>query len=262
MLLAGFIGVALAASSPTAEPVSPRQSVYRVSWWGDSAVAVGTSAFGLTAYLLQDEIIHPRCPCDVSEVPQFDRGAIGNQNQEVDRWAQYLSIAGLVPPMVIDFFDVGFGVAFAEDLVVFGEAMGVSFALTTLLKFTTQRPIPRVYAGQDPLALVTPGGYRAFYSGHVAMAATALTVGAMTWTYRHGPTAWPWILDGAVGLALSVGVIVSGGHFLSDVVVGVIAGAGIGVAVPLLHRRTGFSGQTLTLVPSQNGAAVAWIGVF
>ena len=71
----------------------------------------------------------------------------------------------------------------------------------------------------------------------MAMAMTALTAGAMTWTYRHGLHAWPWVLDGVVGALLGAGVLISGGHFYSDVALGAATALAIGAAIPMAHRR-------------------------
>ncbi len=244
---------AMAAAPALASEGASSQSVYVVSPWLDSALTVAGTLVGATPYFIQERLIHTRCPCDPREVPAFDRWAIGLANPAVDHYALILSIAGIAPPFLVSLIDLGpRDTAFWEDFIVMGEALALSFAACTLVKFTTQRPIPRVFVpGQDPVAEVTPGGYRAFYSGHVAMAVTALTAGAMTWTYRYGPSWWPWALDATVGVLLSTGVILSGGHYISDVVVGAGAAVAFGVLVPMLHRRE--RGPRISLAPAARG---------
>jgi membrane-associated phospholipid phosphatase len=63
----------------------------------------------------------------------------------------------------------------------------------------------------------------------------------MTWTLRHGDTAWnrtwPWLVTGLVGGSVAAERVLAGRHFVSDVLVGAATGAAIGILVPYLHAR-------------------------
>lgn len=92
---------------------------------------------------------------------------------------------------LFDFLELGATQAFLEDMTVYLETLSVNGAFTTPSKHTTQSPLPKVYAGQDPELASDPAGYRAFYSGHVSTVFSALSAASMAPTYRHGFSPWP-----------------------------------------------------------------------
>jgi membrane-associated phospholipid phosphatase len=134
----------------------------------------------------------------------------------------------------------GFGV----DAAIIAEATVLALDVNQLTKLLVARERPYVHA-RPPI----DGGPRphsddddvSFFSGHTtavfALAASSATVATMR-GYRWAPAIW--IVGG--GLAATTGYlrIAADRHWLSDVLVGLLVGAGIGVAAPLLfHSSTG-----------------------
>jgi len=64
-----------------------------------------------------------------------------------------------------------------------------------------------------------------------------LSAAAMTYSYRYGPSVWPWMITAGVGSLEAAGRVASGRHFYSDVMVGAAAGTAIGIMIPLIHKR-------------------------
>jgi membrane-associated phospholipid phosphatase len=250
--LAAALAIAATAGDP-AQPAGARE-VYRVYPAADAALIAAGAAGSFVPWLLEDHIIDPRCPCDRSEVPRFERFAIGLDHQaaalasDVTLW---LSVAG---PLAADLVLTRGGPAFWQDTIVFAQALLLNGAIMNLFKYTLQRPIPLAYAG-DPEWIGDLGSYRAFYSGHVSTVFTALTAAAWTIRLRHGEQVWPWIVAGAVGTSVGVERVLGGHHFPSDALVGALAGAAIGTAVPLLHARRDAPGRVM-IVPQGGGIAV------
>jgi membrane-associated phospholipid phosphatase len=230
------------------------QSVYAVDLPADLTVSAVSAAGIAVPYALSDQLITPRCPCSASEVPSFDRGAIGNHNHALDV-ASDLEVGALfVAPVLADAAAVGFRPELAEDTVVFAETLLVNGALVTAAKYIVQRPLPRTYAG-DPSLLNSPGGYRSFYSGHTSTTAAALGVTAMTLRYRYGQMVWPWIVDGVITGLVATQRVLAGRHFPSDVAIGAVMGTAVGIAVPALHHRA--AAVHLAVAPVEGGAALS-----
>ncbi len=141
------------------------------------------------------------------------------------------------------------------DAVLVLEAAGVASDVNLAFRFATARQRPFAWAAaQDPRG-PQPSPSRdenmSFYSGHATMmfslATAAGTVATMR-GYRWAPLVW------AVGVPFAVVTgylrIASDDHWMSDVLVGTAAGAGMGAVIPLLaHSR-------VRIVPTTGGASV------
>ena len=244
---------------PTDRPVAS-VSVYRVDLAWDIPVSVVAGASIIVPYALTDSIIHPHCPCPVSEVPWFDRWVIGYASDAVDTVSTVTAGLAMVAPLAVDLVDVGLSTPFLEDFVVIAQTELVNGALVTLAKYTVQRPIPRVYSPALPAVVSSPADYRSFYSGHTSLTFAALTAMSMTWTLRHGDAWWPWVVTGVVGTSVALERLFAGRHFPSDVVVGAAAGTLVGLAVPWLHARARLGPGTVEIAPSPEGVMLAWQG--
>lgn len=131
------------------------------------------------------------------------------------------------------------------DAMLYAETTSLTLALTDMVKLAVRRPRPRAYIDaelhkDDPsYSNVSTDSALSFFSGH---ASTTASIGA-TATYLafvRAPHSWrPWAtlaLASALTTFVSVERVRAGKHFPTDVLAGAIAGAGIGVIVPHLHR--------------------------
>ncbi len=83
-------------------------------------------------------------------------------------------------------------------------------------------------------------GQRSFYSGHVAATATATFFAAKAYSdFNPDANGKVFVWAGAAVLPATVGVLrmEAGQHFLTDVLLGYVLGAGTGILVPELHKR-------------------------
>ena len=146
------------------------------------------------------------------------------------------------------------------DGVMYAESIAITQAFTGATKIGVRRPRPIDY---QHCQVSTTGECAntdmqlSFFSGH------ASTTGAIsaTATYlafiRSGPrAARPWITLG-VGTLLTTFVsyerVRAGEHFPTDVIMGSLAGAGIGVLVPHFHHRPHYEEKSYCAPP-------VWIG--
>jgi membrane-associated phospholipid phosphatase len=218
-----------------------RTTVYQVSL---SSLPVAFAGLGLVLIpaVFARRLIKKKGTGSAAEVNSLDRLAIGRDSQLAEWLSNVGTIVGIATPFAIDWLDTGGKRdAFLQDAVVFGQALALTGALNTAVKYIVQRPLPETYAGEVKDRRDKPRGYRAFYSGHVSSLATSLAAGCATARRRHGrlPLRWPWLLSAALTGLVGLGRILSGKHFPSDVLVGAPVGAATGVLVPLLHARRG-----------------------
>ncbi|MBI5544536.1 MAG: phosphatase PAP2 family protein [Deltaproteobacteria bacterium] len=248
LLVVLLAGQALAATPPTTRA----DSLYAITPAVDGALIVGGLVGSGVPYLIADDVIDRRCPCNPNEVNGFDRWVIGNHSNAALTLSDISLGLALALPVALDRLDVDSNLTWLEDVTVYVEGLALNGALVSIAKVVFQRPFPRTYAGQDDLASQA-GGYRSFYSGHLALTFSALSTTAYTWTARHGGAAWPWVAIVGYGAGVGALMLAAGYHFPTDLLVGAAIGTGLGVLVPALHRRRPAG---LALVPTANGIAL------
>lgn len=256
-ILAALGGIS-ALSLPTSA-LAADGSVYHVSPWVDGPVIFAASLGSLIPALNDRHLLHARCPCNPGEVNALDRHVIGNDSRTAGVISDVtVGLAVLAPP-ALDVYALGATQQLVEDLSVYAEVLSVSGAFVTLSKYTVQRPIPRVYAGQASAA--DPTNYRSFYSGHTDLAFSALAAAAVTTDLRYHWGAWPWLVTAVVGLSVAEERVLAGNHFYTDVAMGALAGTFFGVTIPLLHKLDS-PDQTVSVGGTRDGLQLSWARYF
>jgi membrane-associated phospholipid phosphatase len=127
-----------------------------------------------------------------------------------------------------------------EDALLIAEATMIAADVNQLTKLLVGRERPFVHALTRDQKAITPqpsDNNLSFFSGHTteafALAVASGTIGTMR-GYRWAPLAWP--VGGAVAAMTAYLRIAADEHWLTDVVVGAVVGAGIGFAVPYLFH--------------------------
>ncbi len=241
-------------------PKTAAQSIYKTHPSIDLPVTLVAGGGTLIVYAFGDHFINRRCPCDKGEVNSFDRQAIGNHSGAAEWFSDVAVGAAIAGPVIADWYDVGAGSAFKEDMEVLAETLAVNGALVTAMKYSVQRPLPRTYEGEATY-VGSARGYRSFYSGHASTTAAALTAAAQTARLRHGAGWLPWLAAVATSVGVGIERVAAGKHFYSDVAAGVFMGSVVGTAVPYLHARDA-ARVRLTFVPMPGGFAASWSARF
>ncbi|HKO48828.1 MAG TPA: phosphatase PAP2 family protein [Polyangiaceae bacterium] len=131
------------------------------------------------------------------------------------------------------------------DAFMYAEALSFTLAMTNVVKIAVRRPRPIAYIEADAhkddpdYANNNTDSALSFFSSHAAITATVSATATYLAFARAPRTARPWItLAMGVGLTTFVSIerVRAGQHFPTDVIAGSIAGAGIGLVVPHLHR--------------------------
>ena len=186
---------------------------------------------------------------DRSKLIGIDRGAL---SQTIDPNASGISNFGLFTAIafaVVDPVISGFRQDSVQtgivDAIIYTETISVTFALTNLTKMAVRRPRPNAYLEAEAhkndanYANSKTDSALSFFSGHASITAS---VGATATYLAFARSKSPLrpvltlIVATAVASVTSYERVRAGAHFPTDVIAGSIAGAGVGVLVPHLHR--------------------------
>ncbi|MGB0932472.1 MAG: phosphatase PAP2 family protein [Chitinophagales bacterium] len=125
----------------------------------------------------------------------------------------------------------------------FLEAGFINYSLLALVKETVKRKRPYLYDREIPYELrQRPAATSSFYSGHTSMTAGYYFMAAkMFHDFNPDSKLRPLVWGTAAIVPAITGMLrVRGGkHYPTDVLVGYIVGAAVGILVPQIHRRKG-----------------------
>jgi len=258
-----------------------RSNPYKVDPVTDISIISLALAFGAFSQIVLDsgEIV-PQQPQDPSRLNSFDQFTV----RQADPWAGPISdwaVFAMLGWAVADPIAAGVrdGAGPGVDLgVMYAETLALAWAAANTAKLIVRRPRPRAYQeqkrlidlyGKENAPNISETDYGvSFFSGHTAMAAAVSSTASYHAFVRDPDHARPWITLG-VGSTLTTLVAIqrvrSGAHFPSDVVAGALAGVGIGLLVPHLHRETKADTASAITAPQPlrgRGPQLSWSGAF
>lgn len=200
-----------------------------------------TGVFVLGGYLLD------RVPVDTEktwkrEFFPFDESVKTKISPQAAALSDVLLLASVVIPPAAR---AGNGVdeECGKSTLLYGQALGAGFFLTSAVKILVQRPRPYTY-NPDPFVRKYAekegrDSRLSFFSGHSSMSFTAAVAGSYLFALSSRQSesrAAMWALELALASATANLRVRAGKHFYSDVLVGALVGTGIGFAVPYLHQ--------------------------
>lgn len=250
-------------------------------------LAIGTMWL-VTELGILDDFATPFEPAPYDRIGRVDRSAVGMWNPDFHNASDVLLVGAFLSPFLFNGIDHAiWGKERAQvgrwiwtDLVIVLEAVVIAGALTNMAKsaFTRYRPYTYIAAndpeaydaiqGDETLrtslqeATEDPGSALSFWSGHTALAFTALCASATLLTYKHrdrhpGPLFAMWGGTIGAGAVMAVLRVRSGMHFPTDVLVGAMVGAAIGIVVPALHVNRKLRDVAITPMTLREGGGVA-----
>lgn len=241
------------SAEPKASITPPSKATFDSDPIADGAIiGISLGAAGLLSLINGTGEVRPQ------QVPQnFDRNNLlgidrGALSQNLDKNAATYSSFGLYAAVafaVVDPILTGFREDSVQaglvDAIMYAETMSLTYGITNFVKVAVRRPRPNAYLEAEAnknnpnYANTNTDSSLSFFSGHASLVSS---VGA-TATYlafaRSKSALRPvitLILATAVTTFTSVERVRAGEHFPTDVIAGSIAGAGVGIIVPHLHR--------------------------
>lgn len=219
------------------------QSPYTVSWQVDAPIGGLSIGLGIT-YLLLDRKVKPLSEqsimlLDRKNVWGIDRGATYNWNPTMATVSDgfmfgSMAIPGLLfidPKVRKDYWKVG---------IIWAETFALTAGLTSLTKVLIKRPRPYTYNKNAPMhKKMERDAQYSFFSGHTSVTASMCFMTAKVFTdYNPGHKATPWIWASAAVIPAVTAYLRygAGKHFFTDVLIGYLIGAGVGILVPELHK--------------------------
>ena len=239
-------------------------------------MTVGGAAAWIASEVLKPDLAPSHCRwCSVDSVDAGVRDALVWRDTTAADTMSNLAGFALMPLVSVGFDSLAAAHQHAlgnvpEDALLIAEAGVVAANVTQLTKWLVGRERPFVHALQPeekPRTVQPSDNDLSFISGHTAeafaLAAAAGTIGAMR-GYRWAPLAWS--VGGAVAATTGYLRIAADKHWLTDVVVAMVVGIGIGVAVPYVFhsaiddpaRRSASSAVRTQAVPAVTALTLAW----
>ncbi|MEM7104921.1 MAG: phosphatase PAP2 family protein [Bacteroidota bacterium] len=222
------------------------QSPYSLSKSKDIPIIIGeTALFGLTIGLNKkspelspDDTIG----LDIMNIPAIDRKIVYNWSKRAQRQSDVLLHTSPIAPLA---FPLVAGNNSRKELgvtyVIAFEGMLASYTLTELTKLIVKRKRPYVYGKSDFRGnLFGKESWKSFFSGHTAFTATNYYMAAKMFNDFYPDSNWRPVVwsTAAIVPAITAWKRVQGGkHFVTDVVVGYVVGAAVGILIPEIHRR-------------------------
>jgi len=244
LLSLGAVAFSLSATPAAAQPAQP----HALRWAPvlDVTVTAGAADAWLATETFKGDLAPWRCRwCSANELDAGVRDAlVWTNTASADAFSDVTAFV-LMPLAAVGFDALaaaheGSVGNVGQDMLLVAEAGVVAADVTQLAKMLAGRERPFVHALPPDRKRLTDqpsDNNLSFFSGHTAEAfalATAWgTVGTMR-GYRWAPLAWS--VGGVLATTTAYLRIAADRHWLTDVVVGAVVGAAVGVGVPLLFH--------------------------
>lgn len=173
---------------------------------------------------------------DKNNVPKLDQFFMNQYSKEIDYVATGIKIASLLTPAILlttnksQWFTIG---------TMFAETFVWAYGLKDFGKFIVNRARPYMYFENYPKdAIESYDWANSFPSGHTTLSFAGASFTSYVF-FKYFPSSnWKWAVSiSSFALATTTGILrmLSGNHFLTDVICGATIGTLCGFAVPFIH---------------------------
>lgn len=173
-------------------------------------------------------------PLDRNTVNSFDRPFMFEYNKTLDKTATALDFSLLLTPSIIA---LGGNSQISTLTVMYAETILSSWAIKEVLKNTIERSRPYMYYDNPPIEEKDKWN-KSFPSGHTTIAFATASFTSFVFSKYYPDSKWKLPLE--ISLYTIAGTtavlrVLSGNHFVSDVLSGALIGTLCGIGIPLLH---------------------------
>jgi len=237
------------------------------------AAGVGLSGYGLYRISEKDPMTEAQVlALSKDNVNKFDRPYAGNYDENAKKISDFPFYGSFITPIAL-MFDKDIRDNAGQMMVLYVETMAITGALFTMTNGFAERRRPLVYgefnANGEPIEgapmdeRTRKNAKNSFYAGHTAATASATFFVAKVFHDYNPDSPWrPVVWGAAAAVPAGVGYLrlKAGKHFLSDNILGYAIGAGVGILVPQLHKKS--NGTGLSVMPvsdfEYNGVALTY----
>lgn len=201
--------------------------------------AVGLSS--LSAYFNAKNDIITRAEIqalDANQVWKFDRWVTKQYNLEARKSSDLALFGSFLLPLTTLANENG-KAEFGKVSLMTLQTILLNSSITNIVKVTAKRPRPYLYNQDVALQLKLRKADRySFFSGHTSTtAALSFLTAQMHTDFNDGKgNVAIWSIAAAIPTFTAIQRMRAGKHFLSDVLLGYLIGASVGILVPRLHR--------------------------
>jgi len=229
------------------------ESIFTMELKKDIIISSLSLSIFASPFFVHNTPAHTPAPLDKNTINAFDRPLLFPYNKPLDIISDYgvysmllLPIISAIPhpPEIKPLFTYG---------AMYTEALLLTFGTKELLKNTLIRYRPYMYTEGIPTGKENDY-YNSFPSGSTSLGFLGATFLSTTFLYEYPESKWKIpVLIGSYTLAAGIASmrILSGSHFLTDVLTGAALGSLYGWLIPWLHLKN--NNKTVTLVPTGNG---------
>jgi membrane-associated phospholipid phosphatase len=235
------------------------ESAYHYDIVKDSITGSLSLGVFVSSFLIPGETSAPGAPLDRGAVNGFDRPFMAAYSKGLDITGDVLTYGFLLAPVLPVLANIRDRDALLTYGFMYGEAFFLTYGTTDIIKSLVDRDRPYRYFG--PLPAGQERDFRnSFPSRHAAMA--FMSAGFLASAFCAEFPGSPWripVISAGYALAAGIGAarILSGSHFLTDVLSGAVIGSLYGCLIPYLHQKPKAKGPELSLAPLPGGFAVS-----
>ena len=222
---------------------SQSQSPYQTETGTEIGIfGAGLTLSGISGYInAKNDILNPEDLelLDANNIWKFDRWVTKQYNLKAKKSSDIVLYTSFVLPLTL-LADENARGDFGKVGLMSVQTLLLNSGLTNITKTTVKRPRPYLYNEDVALRLKLKKSDRySFFSGHTSTtAAMSFLTASMYNDYNPGNNNTViWGLAALIPAYTGMQRVRAGKHFLSDVIVGYVVGAGVGLLGPALHRH-------------------------
>ncbi len=259
ILLAAVFFVCFEASTEEIDGISEKEKVFTLNPIAD-AVLLGSGAALSGADLVLDNIVklnRSEYSDEIfykDDVNPFDRYFMHSYSASKDKAADFLLAASIATPLAL--IPSGKSEWLTEG-IMYAETLLIANGIKELTKLCVNRTRPYMYYDSStwPEKDVDSGDYaNSFPSGHTTIAFASASFTSYVFSRYFPDSVWKYpVIAGSYAFAAGTSAlrILSGNHFMTDVLTGAAIGSAVGFLVPWLHTFN--SGHDLKVTALGNG---------
>jgi membrane-associated phospholipid phosphatase len=233
------------------------QTVYELNLKREIIIGALSLGIGITPFFVNNEPENIPGKLNKNDVNSFDRALMFSYNKPLDIITDNSAYALALLPVISIIPNIKHEHTLLTYGIMYGEALLLSYGTIFTLKNAVIRYRPYMYSDGIPDGKENDY-YKSFPSGAASFSFLGASFLSATFSREFPDSKWKFpIIFGSYTLAAGIASmrIVSGAHFLTDVLGSALISSLYGWLIPCLHQKN--DRERLTIIPSGNGIIVS-----